>query len=52
MRPRHGREVNGLSICCGSGSAVALVVPEAVLDANNDPEIRKDDTESKSNEKE
>jgi hypothetical protein len=36
MRPRHRRHVDGFAICGGLGCATA-VVPEAVLDADNDP---------------
>ena len=39
MGARHGVEINGLAILGISGGAVALVVSEAVLDADDDPDI-------------
>lgn len=38
MRPRHGRHVDWLAILILLRPAVSLVVPEAILDADDDPD--------------
>jgi hypothetical protein len=35
---RHGHEINGLAIFAECALAITLVVAEAILDADNDPE--------------
>jgi hypothetical protein len=52
VRTRHGRKVDRLAIGGSAGGSVALVVPEAVLDADDDPEVREDDTKAKGDEEE
>lgn len=37
MRPGHGRHIDRFAIFIMMLATVTLVVPEAVLDANNDP---------------
>jgi hypothetical protein len=37
MRARHGSHIDGFSIFPGSDSGATSVIPEAVLDTNDDP---------------
>jgi hypothetical protein len=50
--PGHVVHIDWLAIFIEHSCSVTGVVSEAVLDTNNDPEVREDDTKSKSNKEE
>lgn len=42
MRPWHVLERNRFAVLVGHSSTIASVIPEAVFDANNDPDVKLD----------